>query len=117
MFGLSYSVSLASLVTGIAVKKMGRYRIPIRIGWMLTIIGGVLLTTLHADSSMAKAVGFQIVIGIGIGMIYVSTIFPILVSVPVTQTAPAISLFVFTRNFGSVSPLSDDFPSLSQRDQ
>lgn len=77
---------------------------------MLIAIGAGLLTTLDADSSIAKAIGFQVVIGSGIGTVYVVTIFPILASTPVTQTAPAMALFVFSRNFGSVSPFSDDFP-------
>ena len=114
MFGLSYSTSLFALLTGLAVRKTGRYFIPIFVGWMLTIIGAGLLTTLRADSDMAKAVGFLVVIGSGVGMIYVGMIFPILASIPVTQAAPAMALYVFSRNFGFVSHLSDDFPSLTQ---
>jgi hypothetical protein len=93
-------------VTGIAVRKSGQYLILIYAGWILIAIGAGLLTTLRADSSIAKAIGFQVVIGSGVGMVYVSIIFPILASTPVTQTAPAMALYVFTRNFGTVSPLS-----------
>ncbi len=100
-------------MAGIVVKKTGRYLILIYVGWTLIIIGAGLLTTLRADSSIAKAVGFQVVIGSGVGMVYVAIIFPILASIPVTQTAPAMALYVFSRNFGSVSPSSDVFPSLS----
>jgi len=100
-------------VAGIAIKKTGQYLMLIYVGWTLIIIGAGLLTTLRADSSIAKAVGFQVVIGSGVGMVYVAIIFPILASIPVTQTAPAMALYVFSRNFGSVSPLSDVFPSLS----
>jgi hypothetical protein len=99
-----------ALVAGIAIRKTGQYLIPICFGWILISIGAGLLTTLHADSSIAKAVGFPVVIGSGIGMVYVATIFPILASIPVTQSAPAMALYVFSRNFGSVSNLSDDFP-------
>ena len=81
------------------------------------VIGAGLLTTLRANSGIAKAVGFQVVIGSGVGMVYVATMFPILASIPVTHTAPAMALYVFSRNFGTVSPLSDKISSLSQRDQ
>ena len=101
-----------AVVAGIAVKKTGRYLIPICVGWILIAIGAGLLTTLDANSSIAKAVGFEVVIGSGIGMVYVANIFPILASIPITQTAPAMALHVFLRNFGSVSPLRR-FPSLS----
>jgi hypothetical protein len=96
-------------VAGIAVKKTGKYLAPIYVGWVLTVIGAGLLTTLRADSSLAKSIGFQIVIGGGIGITYVVTLFPILASIPITQTAPAMALYVFSRNFGYVSPLPSDF--------
>jgi len=107
MFGFSYSVTLIALAAGIVVRKTGQYLIPIGAGWTLVIIGAGLLTTLRADSSIARAVGFQLIIGSGVGMVYVAVIFPILASIPVTQTAPAMALYVFTRNFGSVSLLFD----------
>jgi hypothetical protein len=113
LFGLSYSISLIALATGIVVKKTGKYLIPIYVGWILTIIGAGLLTTLRADSSSAKAVGFQLVIGGGIGIVYVGVLFPILASIPVTQTAPAMAIYVFSRNFGYVSP-SFSFAQLGQ---
>ena len=100
-------------MAGIAIRKTGRYLITIGVGWMLTIIGAGLLTTLLTDSSIAEAVGFQVVIGSGVGIVYVAMIFPILASIPGTQAAPAMALYVFSRNFGFVSPLSDDFLSLS----
>jgi hypothetical protein len=83
---------------------------PMCLGWILIAIGLGILATLHADSSIARAVGFPVVVGSGIGLVYVATIFPILASIPVTQSAPAMALYVFSRNFGSVSPLPDDFP-------
>jgi hypothetical protein len=105
LFGLSYGISLIAIVAGVTVRRTGNYVIPAFVGWVLIIIGTGLLTTLHADTSLSKAVGFQIVIGGGIGIIYVVALFPILASIPVTQTAPAMALYVFSRNFGYVSPL------------
>jgi hypothetical protein len=104
LFGLSYSIGLIAIVVGLVVKKSGNYVIPTYIGWVLAIVGAGLLTTLHADSSMAKSIGFQLVIGSGVGIIYVTSMYPILASIPVTQTAPALALYVFLRNLGSVSP-------------
>jgi hypothetical protein len=106
---LSYSISLIAIVAGIAVKKTGKYLIPLYVGWSLTLVGAGLLTTLRADSNFAKAVGFQLVIGSGVGIVYVVNLFPILASIPVTQTAPAMALYSFSRNFGYVSPLLADF--------
>ena len=112
LFGLSYSISLVAIVAGVVVKKTGKYVITTFVGWVLMIVGAGLLTTLHADSSLSKSVGFQLVVGGGVGIIYVVTLFPILASIPVTQSAPAMALYVFSRNFGYVSTL---FPLPSVR--
>jgi fucose permease len=104
LFGLSYSIGLIAIVTGIVVKKSGNYAIPTYVGWVLTVVGVGLLTTLDADSSMAKSIGFQLVTGSGIGIINVTSLYPILASIPVTQNAPAMALYVFSRNLGTVSP-------------
>ena len=103
LFGLSYSISLIAVVAGIAVKKTGKYLMTIYAGWILTVLGAGLLTTLRADSSFAKSIGFQLVIGGGLGITYVATLFPILATIPVNQSAPAMALYVFSRNFGYVS--------------
>jgi hypothetical protein len=106
LFGLSYGISLIALVAGVTVRRTGNYVIPTFVGWVLMIVGAGLLTTLHANTSLSKAVGFQVIIGGGVGIVYVSSLFPILASTPVTQTAPAMALYVFSRNFGYVSLLS-----------
>ncbi|KAI0259047.1 iron permease [Gloeopeniophorella convolvens] len=102
IFGLSYSTSLIGIVVGTAVKKTGKYTIPTYLGWAAMAVGAGLLTTLRDDTSVGRTVGFQIVIGAGAGTIYVVSLFPILASIPVTQTAPAMALFVFSRNFGFI---------------
>jgi hypothetical protein len=104
LFGLTFSLGLIAIVAGIVVKKSGNYVIPTFVGWVLVVVGVGLLTTLHVDSSIAKGIGFQIIIGSGGGIIYVITMYPILASIPVTQNAPAMALYVFSRNLGNVSP-------------
>jgi hypothetical protein len=91
-------------MAGVTVRRTGNYVIPTFVGWVLTIVGTGLLTTLHADTSLSKAIGFPIIIVGGVSIIYVVALFPILASIPVTQTAPAMALYIFSRNFGNVSP-------------
>ncbi|KAN0135470.1 MFS general substrate transporter [Lactarius tabidus] len=102
LFGFTFSSCLIAIVAGVAVKKTGNYTIPTYIGWVLMVAGVGLLTTLRADSSIAKSVGFQLVIGGGGGILYVISQFPILASIPVTQSAPAMALYVFSRTFGYI---------------
>jgi hypothetical protein len=108
---MSYSITLVAIATGVAVTKTGNYMIPTYVGWGLMVVGAGILTTLRADSSMSKAIGFQLIIGGGVGIIYVACLFPVLASIPVTQTAPAMALSTFSRNFGYVSPSYQRFLS------
>lgn len=70
------------------------------------IIGTSLLSTLDANSSRAKAFGYQILSGAGIGIIYVAAYFPVLAPIPVTRSAPALAFYTFLRNFALVWDLS-----------
>src|SRR5579863_1538500 len=77
-FGLSLSLSLVFLVASIIVKKTGKYVLLTFIGWVITVVGAGLLTTLHANSSPFKSVVFLIFTGGGVGIAYVVLVFPIL---------------------------------------
>ncbi|KAI0259685.1 iron permease [Gloeopeniophorella convolvens] len=102
LFGLSYGISLAAVFAGIFVEKTGKYRGISYVGWILMVVGAGLLTTLRVDTNLAQSIGYQVVIGAGVGFIYVVSVFPILASVSVTQTAPALAFYVFTGNFAFV---------------
>ena len=97
------------------LRRNPKYVILTFLGWVLIIVGAGLLTTLHADGSLAKSIGFQPIIGGGIGIGYVALIFPILASIPVTQSAPAMAFYVFSRNFGYVSFLLCTYVSMTDK--
>ena len=61
-----------------------------------------LFSTLKADSSHALNIGFQIVEGAGLGMLFTATTFPILAPVKVTEAANALAFFTFIRSFAQV---------------
>lgn len=69
------------------------------------IIGTGLLSTLDTNSSPGKAVGFEIITGVGIGIIYVGAYFPVLAPIPVTKSAPALAFYTCVRNFALVRAL------------
>ncbi|KAI0259681.1 iron permease [Gloeopeniophorella convolvens] len=102
VFGLSYCVSITAVASGVFVKKTGRYRELTFIAWALMIIGSGLWTTLRADTNVWQSIGYQIVLGAGIGIVYVVSVFPILASTPVNQSAPALAFYVFCRNFAFI---------------
>ncbi|KAH9962072.1 major facilitator superfamily domain-containing protein [Lactifluus volemus] len=85
LFGLSCSFGFIAIVAGVVVKKTGNYVIPTYVGWVLAV-----------------SIGFQLVIGSGVGIIQIISMYPILASIPVTQNAPAMALHVFLRNLGNI---------------
>ncbi|KAF9062261.1 iron permease [Rhodocollybia butyracea] len=101
-FGLSYTISPSSMLAGIIVQKTGRYRQPMWVGWTLMIVGSALLATLDENSSRSMCYGFQALIGVGMGIIYVTAYFPVLAPIPVSQSAPALAFFTFIRNFALI---------------
>jgi hypothetical protein len=60
-------VGPASIVGGVSVKILKRYRPQLWIAWALQIIGGGLLTTLKVNTSTAATVGFCLLYGAGAG--------------------------------------------------
>ncbi|KAI0051607.1 MFS general substrate transporter [Auriscalpium vulgare] len=101
-FGLSYAISPTAIIIGLVIQKTQRYRQPLWFGWALMILGTALMSTLKADTARGKSYGYQFLVGVGIGITYIETYFPVLSSVAVTQAAPALAFFTFLRNFALV---------------
>jgi hydrogenase/urease accessory protein HupE len=58
-----------ALICGVMVAVTGVYRPMNILGWLFSIVGFGLLSTLSDDSSVAKWVGFQFVASAGIGVL------------------------------------------------
>ncbi|KIJ30096.1 hypothetical protein M422DRAFT_784111 [Sphaerobolus stellatus SS14] len=98
---LSTAVIIAPLafVVGATVQVTKRY-IPVNIiGWIITIVGLGVLSLLTATSDTAQWVGYQIIVSAGVGMLFTSTVFPILAPHPVNRSASALAFFSFIRSF------------------
>jgi hypothetical protein len=103
IFGAIFTIAPFAIVNGVSVLLLNRYRPQNYIAWILSIIGMGLLSTLKVDSSKGLTVGYQIVLGAGLGILFTSTSFPVLASVKVTEAAPALAFFTFVRSFAQVS--------------
>ncbi|KAJ8518245.1 hypothetical protein ONZ45_g4681 [Pleurotus djamor] len=101
LLGLS-TLAPAFVLAGISVKRTLRYRPQMYIGWCFMMVGLGLLTTLDADSTKGKAVGFTVLLGVGIGLEYSTTVFPVQAPLPVTLNAPSLAFLLFVRSFATV---------------
>lgn len=102
LFGLSFTSGPFAVISGASITLSKRYRPQLWIAWCLIIIGLGLMSTITASTSRAASIGYQIPIGIGIGMNFSGVFFPVLAPLPVTSIAPAISLLIYLRNFAQV---------------
>ncbi|KAJ7151953.1 iron permease [Mycena filopes] len=83
IFGLAFSVAPSALIVGLSIARSHQYCPQIWVSWALVVIGTGLFSTLHADSSRARAIGFQIIPGAGLGMMTAAVFFPILAPLPI----------------------------------
>lgn len=74
MLPYSFSIAPFAIVAGATAAGMNKYRPQNVISWVFVIIGMGLQSTLHADSATRNWAGFQIVTGIGFGMLVSATI-------------------------------------------
>ncbi|KAJ6511403.1 major facilitator superfamily domain-containing protein [Mycena vitilis] len=97
LFGIAFSIAPITMLTGFSVNKFKRYRPQLWSGWAVLVLGSGLLSTITADSSRAKSIGFQIINGLGIGLLYMNLYFPILAPLPVTSSAQALAFYNYLR--------------------
>ncbi|KAI0047422.1 MFS general substrate transporter [Auriscalpium vulgare] len=97
LFGLCWAQGLGAISAGISVRVLKRYRVQLWLAWCLVVIGLGLLSSMDESTHRATSIGYQVILGTGIGAIFATAYFPVLAALPVTSTAPALSLFVFLR--------------------
>ncbi|KAJ7464563.1 iron permease [Mycena latifolia] len=99
LLGLAVVIPVLAILAGVSVQVLGRYRPQNYIGWMLIMVGFGLFTLLDKDSSRSTWIGFQVVLGVGLGIIWIGTQFPILAPLPFSNNAHALAFFTFVRCF------------------
>ncbi|KAJ7050318.1 major facilitator superfamily domain-containing protein, partial [Mycena amicta] len=92
----------AGLIAGIIIQRTNAYRIPMSVGWVLSIVGFGLLSTLDADTSRARSIGYSVICGAGLGTLVLATYFPVLAPLSVAQNTQALALLIFVRNMSYV---------------
>ncbi|KAI9066150.1 MFS multidrug transporter [Trametes sanguinea] len=99
VFPLAIFSPTFSMLSGVLVKKMNKYRPVNYFGWTVIIIGLGLMTTIDVDSSTGEWAGYQALLAAGSGTIWAITLFPILAPLSVTRAAAALAFYNFIRTF------------------
>ncbi|KAI3321949.1 MFS general substrate transporter [Xylariaceae sp. AK1471] len=63
------ATTLCSLAASIAVGKSGKYSIFMAVGAAISAVAGGLIYTLDVDTDLGKQIGYQILLGLGIGLV------------------------------------------------
>ncbi|GAA6060654.1 hypothetical protein JCM10212_001210 [Sporobolomyces blumeae] len=101
-FSLSFTIAPLAMIAGVSVGITGHYKLQNVLGWMLAVIGTGLMTLLEWDSVKAAWVGYPVIVGCGVGLLYSATNFAVLAPVTPAQQPLAIAFYGFSRNFGQV---------------
>ncbi|KIP04468.1 hypothetical protein PHLGIDRAFT_109526 [Phlebiopsis gigantea 11061_1 CR5-6] len=99
LFGLVFIIPAFAILTGLSVQAVGHYRPQNYVGWAFVLVGFGLLSILDADSRRAQYIASQVPLGLGLGVVWISTQFPILAPLPFSNNAHALAFFTFTRCF------------------
>lgn len=95
------SLSFASALTGIFIKKTGKYLPPIWFGLVVMCLGFGLFIDLPSTKDWTKIILYQIVAGIGVGPNFQSPLIALQSLVPPRDIATATATFGFTRNLST----------------
>lgn len=93
--------SSGGVLAAFSVSQTGTYRAPMWIGMALLTTGIGLLTLFNAHTSLGETVGFQILGGLGAGMLFQPPLVAIQAAVRQADTASASATVGFVRNIAN----------------
>lgn len=93
-------VSPIAVATGIIVTKTGRYRWAVWSGWVFTTLGCGLLVIQDVHTSTVAWVWFNIIIGIGFGILFPALMYPVQAATSNKNIAFAVGIFGAMRVIG-----------------
>ena len=100
IFPETFTVAPVSVVTGIVVTLTGRYRWSLWVGWVFATLGTGILYLLEVDTSVVSWIFLNLVVGIGMGLLFPAMAFAIQASSNNKDLAFAVAMYSFTRAFG-----------------
>ena len=93
--------AITGILAGVIIHSTGRYLEVIYIGVTCMTIGNGLYTLLNPASTLAEIIIFQIVAGIGAGLLFQAPLIALQALVPQDETATATATFGFVRSLAT----------------
>lgn len=95
------SLSAASVITGVSVRKTGRYTEAIRISCLLTSLAFGLFMDLSTHASWSKIIIFQVLAGLGVGPNFLAPLIALQALVSPGSVASATATMMFMRQIST----------------
>ena len=102
IFPIACTIAPAAAITGIVVTITGKYRPFHFVGFALMSLGGGGMAILSTKTSPVLWISFQLLFGIGNGIVFNTMIPPLLAAVPPGEVATATATWTFMRSLGSI---------------
>jgi hypothetical protein len=93
--------AITGLLAGIVIHRAGRYLEMIYIGVALMIIGNGLYILLSPSTTLAEIIIFQLIAGIGVGLLFQAPMIVLQALVSQDDTATATATFSFVRSLAT----------------
>ncbi|KAJ9272122.1 hypothetical protein DTO212C5_1885 [Paecilomyces variotii] len=97
--------ALMGVTAGVVIHRTGRYLELIYIGVVLLTVGNGLYILYNATSSLGEIIGFQIISGIGAGLLFEAPLISLQAGVSQEDTATATATLGFIRNLATSSSI------------
>jgi len=101
IFGVAFTCGPFAFICGMSIAITHKYKPQNILGWILSTIGLGLLILLKPDSSTGMWVGFQLLVGIGLGLLMAAPRFAVMAPLPVSLNAQVLAFFTFCRWFAA----------------
>jgi MFS family permease len=98
---ITITEAIMGITAGVIIHRTGHYLELIYAGVTLMTIGNGLYVLFSANSSIASILGFQIIAGIGAGLLFEAPLLALQALVSQNDTATATATFGFTRNLAA----------------
>ncbi|CZR64277.1 related to MFS transporter [Phialocephala subalpina] len=98
---ITLATALGGIATGFIIYKTGRYLEIIWIGMALFTIGNGLLVGLRANSSVALIIGFQLIAGLGAGLLFEPPLIALQAMTTQEDIATAVGTIGFIRSLST----------------
>ncbi|PYH88411.1 major facilitator superfamily transporter [Aspergillus ellipticus CBS 707.79] len=102
LFPIAMTTAPAGIVAGIMMTQTGKYRVWHFAGFALMTIACGLFTLFDQSTPTGQWTGYQILFGVGTGVVFTTGLPPILATLAEGDVATGTATWIFMRNFGAI---------------